>query len=114
MAKNWQVFLGNEPGSKAGHASFRNRNKTVRVYDRPEKIDKEMLWFEDAVLKFDSSSGLYTVVDIREVFRRVGSMQARKTGHEKLIKKNCLSCTRENKVDKKLCQGQIARLCGAY
>jgi hypothetical protein len=54
------------------------------------------------VLKFDSSSGLY-IVDIHEVFGRVGNMQARnKTGHGKIDPKNCFSCTRENKLDKKL------------
>jgi hypothetical protein len=48
----------------------------------------------------------YTV-DIHEVFGRVGNMQARKTGHGKIDQKNCLSCTRENKLDKKLVKEKL-------
>ena len=42
------------------------------------------------------------IVNIHEVFGRVGNMQARnKTGHGNIDQKHCLSCTRENKLDKK-------------
>jgi hypothetical protein len=44
---------------------------------------------------------------MHEVFGRVGNMQARKTGHGKIDQRNSLSCTRENKVDKKLVKEKL-------
>jgi hypothetical protein len=48
------------------------------------------------------------IVDVHEVFGRVGNIQARnKTGHGKIDQKYCLSCTRENKHDKKLVKEKL-------
>jgi hypothetical protein len=45
---------------------------------------------------------------MHEVFRRVDNMQARnETGHGKIDKKKCFSCTRGNKVDKKLVKEKL-------